>query len=104
MKLIAIHTVKHEKVMHAPGTEFEVKSAAVSKALIAEGAARQKTKAIADDEDTTPKSVAEVLAMADAENVSTAAFKAAAGRLLTGPLPAKKEEIVAALKAMQPAS
>ena len=96
MKLIAINTINlgvNKSV--APGAEFELSSEAEAKELIESGAAARKTKVVADDSDTKVP-LADVLAMADKEGVTLAAFKAAAGKHLTV-VPAKKEEIVTAL-------
>lgn len=50
-------------------------------------------------EDTPPKTAAEVLAMADDSEVQFMTFKAEAKKVLGEECPAKKDEIVAALKA-----
>ena len=101
MKLIAINTINlgiNKSV--APGGEFEISNEAEAKALIDGGAAARKTKVVTDDGDAKLP-LDDVLAMADKEGVTFAAFKAAASKHLT-PVPGKKEDIVAALKALPP--
>lgn len=101
MKLIAINTINlgvNKSV--APGGEFDIESKDEAQKLIDAGAASRKTKVVDDDGDAKLP-LDDVLAMADKEGVTFAAFKAAAGKHLT-PVPGKKEDIVAALKALPP--
>jgi len=101
MKLIAINTINlgvNKSV--APGGEFEISDDAEAKALIKAGAAARKTKVVDDDGDTKLR-LTDVLAMADKEGVTFAAFKSAASKHLS-PVPTKKEDIVAALLTLPP--
>jgi hypothetical protein len=100
MKMIASHTVKHDGKHHAPGAEFDVKDEADVKRLTLLGAAVRKVRTVAVDDDDSPKTPAQVIAMADAEDVSFKGFKAAAAKLLGDKVPAKKDDIITALKAL----
>lgn len=100
MKLIAINTVNRGVGKSvAPGGEFDIEDKDEAKALIDAGAAMRKTKTVDDDDETL--ALTDVLAMAEKEGVTFAAFKSAASKHLTT-LPAKKEDIVAALLALPP--
>lgn len=101
MKLIAKHTINlGAGKMAAPGDEFDLSDDG-GKALIAEGAAVRKTRQVADDGNDTKLALADVIAMAEKEGVTLAAFKkAAAGHLQT--VPDKKELILEALLALPP--
>lgn len=99
MRMIAIQTVKLGGVHLTPGTEFDIDGDEAKK-LIALGAAQQKTRVVADDDDDKLP-LAEVLAMAEKEGVSFAAFKSAASKHLS-PVPGKKDDIVTALLALPP--
>lgn len=100
MKLIAIHTINLGGGKFAvPGEEFERRDEE-GKALIAEGAAARKTRQVADDgDDKVP--LAEVIALADQQGVTLSTLKKAAGHHLTA-VPDKKEDVVAALRALPP--
>jgi hypothetical protein len=102
MKLIAKHTVKSGGKYHAPGAEFEVDDETAGGKLIAAGAAARKTITVVDDDDDEPMSVEELLAMSEAEGVTLKKFKAAAKKVLGDKTPSKKEDIVAALRALPP--
>lgn len=100
MKLIAINTVNRGVGKSvAPGGEFEIDDKDEAQALIDAGAASRKTKTVADDDDILP--LTEVLALAEKEGVSFATFKSAASKHLTT-VPAKKDDIVAALLVLPP--
>lgn len=116
MKMIAKQTVnrvivvdaknpsKNRRVSHAPGDEFELDDKDEAAELIKLGAAEQKTRKVADTDDDGPKTVEQVLALAEAEDVSFAKFKAAAKKHLGETMPTKKDEIVEALKKLLPAA
>lgn len=101
MKLVAKNTINlGAGKSAAPGDEFDIADADEAKALIEAGAAARKTREVADDGDTKLP-LAEVLAMAEKEGVTFAAFKSAASKHLEA-TPGKKEDIVAALLALPP--
>ena len=100
-KLIAKHTVKYGGAFFPPGAEIEVEDDHAVGLLIARGAADRKTRVVVDDEDDDePKTVAEVIAMADEKGVSFKTFRKAAVVHLGDETPAKKPDIVEALKAL----
>lgn len=101
MKLIAINTVNRGVGKSVPpGGEFEIEDSKEAQALIDAGAASRKTKTVADDGDEKLP-LKDVLAMAETEGVAFPTFKAAAAKHLQS-VPAKKEDIVAALLALPP--
>ncbi len=100
MKLIAQNTINlGDGKYAAPGEEFDIADG-VGKALIEAGVAVRKTREVPDDGDAK-LSLADVLALAEKEGVTLPAFKAAASKHLQT-VPAKKEDIIAALLALPP--
>lgn len=102
MKLIAINTINRGGKLGsvAPGADFDA-SDDEGKALIAAGAAVRKTKQVADDGPDEKQPLVDVIALASQQGVTLQVFKKAAAHHLTT-VPDKKEEIVAALKALPP--